>query len=81
MAQDSPLPPMPFWQARSFWYVVAAAVVGLAKVAATLKLVPQTVADLDANQIADAVMGVLPLVLMALAYRRRLQPENKLTLK
>jgi len=65
------LPPLPMWQARSFW-------LGLATLAAIIAR-PLGL-DMDAHEWADTMMDLVPLVTMLLAYQQRMNPKRRLVL-
>lgn len=64
------LPPLPIWQARSFWLALTTAAALVANVFGV---------DFDENLLAERILNVVPLVTFALAYRERLNPSRRLT--
>ena len=66
------LPPMPFWQARSFWLTLLAVA---APILAALGIDWPWVSD---PATVDAIMQIVAAISAALAWRERLRPNYKL---
>lgn len=72
---SSNLPPLPFWQARSWWLTFFAV---LAPILSLLGINWPWVSD---PSTVDTVMQVVGAISTALAWRERLDPKRRLTLK
>jgi hypothetical protein len=78
MGPNESLPALPFWQARSFWLTMIAAVVMLGNAFGFDILSMLGVADESA--IADGLMQIVAAVSLVLAWGQRLAPNFRLTL-
>jgi hypothetical protein len=72
------LPPLPFWQARSFWLTMIAAAMALAS-GFGFDLLGALGAESD-SALADHIMELVGGAAAILAWRERLSPTKRLTL-
>jgi hypothetical protein len=72
------LPPLPFWQARSFWLALVAVAGGVAQ-ARGIDLVA-ALGFTDPPELVDAIMELVPAVAALLAWRERMSPRRRLAL-
>lgn len=77
-ALNTPLPPLAFWQARSFWLTLVTILLGA---------FPQLGRDLlellglsDASQLVDVIMNIVPLATGLWAWLERRAPNRRLVL-
>jgi hypothetical protein len=75
---ETGLPPLPFWQARSFWLALVAVAGGVAQ-ARGIDLVA-ALGFTDPPELVDAIMELVPAVAALLAWRERMSPRRRLAL-
>ena len=76
--ENKDLPPLKAWHARSFWQVLAGAVLSIAA-ASGFDLLGFFGIESE-TALVDAIMQVVGIVLMVLAWRERRAPHYRLTI-
>lgn len=78
LAPDEELAPLPWWQARSTYFMAFGLLGAAIRLSNAFGYSPFGLADFDADGATNALMDLLSPLFMFLAYRERLNPARKI---